>query len=364
MSAETAVPHVQTARAAGLEYVTDAEPGIRRKRVGRGWAYYEPGGALIRDRRERRRLNALAVPPAWTDVWICPNPNGHLQVTARDSKGRKQYRYHPRFREKRDESKFGRLLAFSEVLPRVRDRVERDLRRRGLPRDKVLATVVWLLERTFFRVGNIAYARHNRSFGLTTLRRRHVQVTGAMLRFEFRGKSGITRTASITDRRIARIVQSCRELPGHELFKYLDDHGRRQKVDSDDINEYLRHITGRDITAKDFRTWAGTILAAVELSRLGTAASERQAKKHVVQAVDEVARHLGNTRAVCRKYYVHPAILEAYMRDEVMDPLPPPPPNGEDKRTGTAAALRREEVAVLQFLQQILDREARQANEP
>jgi DNA topoisomerase-1 len=363
MATQTSLPHIETAKAAGLEYVTDAEAGIRRKRVGRGWAYYEPSGALIRNRAERRRLNALAVPPAWTDVWICANPNGHLQVTARDKKGRKQYRYHPRFREKRDESKFGRMLAFSEVLPRVRERVERDLRRRGLPRDKVLATVVWLLERTFFRVGNVAYTKHNRSYGLTTLRRRHVQVKGSKLRFEFRGKSGVMRTAAITDRRIARIVQSCRELPGLELFKYLDDEGRRQKVDSDDINEYLRQITGRDVTAKDFRTWAGTILAAVELSQLGAADSERQASKNVVRAIDDVAQHLGNTRAVCRKYYVHPAIIEAYVRGEVMPPPPPPPPNGEDNRTGASAALRREEVAVLQFLQRVLDREVRKAHE-
>jgi DNA topoisomerase-1 len=351
MAEPTTLPHVETARAAGLDYVTDAEPGISRKRVGRGWSYYEPTGALIRDRAERRRLNALAVPPAWTEVWICPDPNGHLQVTARDKKGRKQYRYHPRFREKRDESKFGRMLAFSEVLPRVRERVERDLRRRGLPRDKVL------------RVGNVAYAKHNRSFGLTTLRRRHVQVKGAKLRFEFRGKSGVMRTAAITDRRIARIVQSCRELPGLELFKYLDDEGRRQKVDSDDINEYLRHIAGRDVTAKDFRTWAGTILATIELSQLGPADSERQANKNVVQAIDEVAHHLGNTRAVCRKYYVHPAIIEAYVRGEVMPPPPPPPPDVKDKRSGTSAALRREEVAVLQFLQSVLDREVRKAHE-
>jgi DNA topoisomerase IB len=218
MAEQTTLPHVETARAAGLDYVTDAEPGISRKRVGRGWAYYEPNGALIRDRAERRRLNALAVPPAWTEVWICPDPNGHLQVTARDKKGRKQYRYHPRFREKRDESKFGRMLAFSEVLPRVRERVERDL---------------------------VAYAKHNRSFGLTTLRRRHVQVKGAKLRFEFRGKSGVMRTAAITDRRIARIVQSCRELPGLELFKYLDDEGRRHRR-TRRHGQGLSHLGGHD----------------------------------------------------------------------------------------------------------------------
>jgi DNA topoisomerase-1 len=348
--------HVEAAAAAGLEYVTDAVPGIRRKRSGRGFSYYNPDGTLIRDRGVRRRLAALAIPPAWTDVWICPNPQGHLQVTARDRKGRKQYRYHPRFRQQRDDSKFGRMLAFSEALPVIRERVERDLRRRGLPRDKVLATVVWLLERTLFRVGNVAYARSNRSFGLTTLRRRHVQVSGAKLRFEFRGKSGITRTAQITDRRIARIVQRCQELPGQELFKYLDDEGRRQTVDSGDINEYLRQVSGREITAKDFRTWAGTILAATTLSDIGPAGSERESNRNVVRAIDQVARHLGNTRAVCRKYYVHPAVLGAYRRGIVMDPLPPPSDDSEERRRQPTAALRREETAVLQFLQRLLAR--------
>jgi DNA topoisomerase-1 len=348
--------HVEAAAAAGLDYVTDALPGIRRKRSGRGYSYYDADGSLIRDRVVRRRLGALAIPPAWTEVWICPNPQGHLQVTARDSKGRKQYRYHPRFRQQRDESKFGRMLAFSEALPVIRERVERDLRRRGLKREKVLATVVWLLERTLFRVGHVAYARSNRSFGLTTLRRRHVRVSGAKLRFEFRGKSGITRTAEITDRRIARIVQRCQELPGQELFKYLDDEERRQTVDSGDINEYLRQVSGRDITAKDFRTWAGTILAATMLSEIGAAGSQREANGNVVRAVDQVSRHLGNTRAVCRKYYVHPAVLDAYMRGVVMDPLPPPPDESNERRRQPTAALRREEAAVLQFLQRLLAR--------
>jgi DNA topoisomerase-1 len=347
-------PHVESARAAGLTYVTDAQPGITRKGSGRGFAFYGPTGELIRDRRERRRLKALAVPPAWTDVWICPDPEGHLQVTARDSKGRKQYRYHPRFREVRDESKFGRMLAFSEVLPVIRDRVERDLSQRGLPRDKVLATVVWLLERTLFRVGNVAYARNNRSYGLTTLRRRHVQVKGSRLRFEFRGKSGVTRTADVFDRRVARIVQRCQELPGQELFKYLDDDGSRQAVDSGDINDYLRQISGQDVTAKDFRTWAGTINAATALAELGPATSERQAKLNIVQSVDRVAERLGNTRAVCRKYYVHPAVLDAYLDGRVME-LPPPPPEEEEKRHQPSAALRREEAAVLQFLQHVLE---------
>ena len=350
-------PHIESAKAAGLTYVTDAEAGISRKGSGRGFAFYDPAGRLIRDKALRRRLKSLAVPPAWTEVWICSNPNGHLQVTARDSKGRKQYRYHPRFREVRDESKFGRMLAFSEVLPLIRDRVEQDLSLRGLPRDKVLATVVWLLERTLFRVGNVAYTRNNRSYGLTTLRRRHVTVRGASLRFEFRGKSGVTHSAKITDRRIARIVQRCQELPGQELFKYLDDEERRQAVDSGDINEYLRQISGQDVTAKDFRTWAGTISAAMALSELGPATSERETKKNVVQAVDRVAGRLGNTRAVCRKYYVHPAVLDAYERGLVMELPPTPPAELDEKRERPSAALRREEAAVLRFLQRVLEQE-------
>jgi DNA topoisomerase-1 len=348
-------PHIESAKAAGLTYVTDAEPGISRKGSGRGFAFYDPDGRLIRDRGLRRRLKALAIPPAWSEVWICSDPNGHLQVTARDNKGRKQYRYHPRFREVRDESKFGRMLAFSEVLPLIRERVEQDLSRRGLHREKVLATVVWLLERTLFRVGNVAYARNNRSYGLTTLKSKHVTVRGASLRFEFRGKSGVTRSANITDRRIARIVQRCQELPGQELFKYLDDEERRQAVDSGDINEYLRQISGQDVTAKDFRTWAGTISAAMALSELGPATSERETKKNVVQAVDQVADRLGNTRAVCRKYYVHPAVLDAYERGLVMELPPAPPAELDEKRERPSAALRREEAAVLQFLQRVLE---------
>src|SRR5689334_3257817 len=240
--------HVESAEAAGLRYVTDAAPGIRRKRHGRGFAYIGADGAVIRDKAELERIRKLVIPPRWNDVWICPNPSGHLQVTARDARGRKQYRYHPRYRAVRDETKFGRMIAFSEILPRIRERVERDIALPELARDKVLATVVWLLERTLIRVGNDEYARDNGSFGLTTLRRRHVTVSGANLRFEFRGKSGIAHSVAIMDRRIARIVQRCQELPGQELFQYLDDAGRRQSVDAGDINEYLRRITGRQVT--------------------------------------------------------------------------------------------------------------------
>jgi DNA topoisomerase-1 len=350
MSSPRAAEHRRSAQRAGLRYVTDGVSGIRRKRVGGGWAYYAPGGALITDARVRKRLNSLAIPPAWTQVWICPDPDGHIQATARDARGRKQYRYHAQYREARDRSKFKRMLEFSEVLPRLRERIERDLRAESLSRRQLLATVVRLLDRTLIRVGNDEYARENRSYGLTTLRRRHVTVDGAMLRFSFRGKSGVEHTIAVADPRLAKIVQRCRELPGEELFRYVDAKGRRQLVSSDDINAYLREITGRDITAKDFRTWGGTMLAAVELRRMGEPASRREADRNIVAAVDAVAARLGNTRAVCRKYYVHPALLHAYLMGETV-PEAPPMPRGRRER---GAALRRDEVVVLQFLQEKL----------
>ena len=343
--------HVESAEAAGLRYVTDAAPGIRRKRQGRGFAYIGLDGAVIRDKGELERIRKLVIPPRWNEVWICPNPSGHLQVTARDARGRKQYRYHPRYRAVRDETKFGRMVAFSEILPRIRERVERDITLPELARDKVLATVVWLLERTLIRVGNDEYARDNGSFGLTTLRRRHVTVSGAKLRFEFRGKSGIAHSVAITDRRIARIVQHCQELPGQELFQYLDDEGRRQSVDAGDINDYLRRITGRQVTAKDFRTWAGTTLAAIALREFGPFTSEKKGKANVVAAIDEISKRLGNTRAVCRKYYVHPAIIEAYMERVTI----PPTPDGDTRQLRNVngpAALRRDEVAVIELLRE------------
>lgn len=342
--------HVESAEAAGLRYVTDAAPGIRRQRRGRGFAYFDANGEVIRDKAELERIRKLVIPPRWTSVWICPNPSGHLQVTARDARGRKQYRYHPKYRAVRDETKFGRMIAFSEILPLIRERVERDIALPELARDKVLATVVWLLERTLIRVGNDEYARDNGSFGLTTLRRRHVTVTGAKLRFEFRGKSGVPHSVAITDRRIARVVQRCQELPGQELFQYLDDEGRRQSVDAGDINEYLRRATGRQVTAKDFRTWAGTTLAAASLRELGPSKTEKQAKANIVAAIDQISKRLGNTRAVCRKYYVHPVILEAYF-DGVT--IPPTPGDARQLRSsGRPAALRRDELAVIELLRQ------------
>lgn len=340
--------HVEAAAAAGLRYVSDVMPGIRRKRAGSSFAYFDPSGARINNGDELGRIKALVIPPAWSDVWICPTPNGHIQVTARDAKGRKQYRYHPRYREVRDETKFGRMLEFSELLPTLRDRVEKDLLRDGLPRDKVLASIVRLLEKSLIRVGNDEYARDNKSYGLTTMKRRHVEVTGHTLRFDFRGKSGMMHSVAVTDRRVARIVQHCQELPGQELFQYLDDDGKRQTVDAGDINDYLRRATGREITAKDFRTWSGTMLAAFELRNLGPGTSEKEAKANVVQAIDRVAKRLGNTRAVCRKYYIHPVVLQSYLEGSV---VPSPPQPSDQKRERPSGALRRDELAVLAFIQ-------------
>jgi DNA topoisomerase I len=341
--------HVEAAQAAGLRYVTDSSPGIRRRRRGRGFAYTRPDGTPLRDASDLERIRKLVIPPRWTDVWICTSSTGHLQVTARDLRGRKQYRYHPRYREVRDDTKFSRMLEFSEVLPCIRHRVEQDISAPTLSRHKVLATVVWLLEKTLIRVGSDEYARDNGSFGLTTLRRRHVEVNGAKLRFEFRGKSGVPHAVAITDRRIARIVQHCQELPGQELFQYLDEEGRRQSVDAGDINLYLREIAGRQVTAKDFRTFAGTMLAASALRDIGPFSTEKEGAANIVRAIDQVARRLGNTRAVCRKYYVHPAIIEGYLDGFIL----PPAAGDEHSRPRDAArqpGLRRDEIAVVELL--------------
>jgi DNA topoisomerase-1 len=343
--------HRKAAAHAGLVYVTDGAAGISRRRSGAGWTYFAPNGARIRGARDRRRLDGLAIPPAWTDVWICPDPQGHIQATARDARGRKQYRYHPSYREARDRSKFRRMLEFSEALPRLRERIERDLRSANLGRHQLLATVVRLLDKTLIRVGNDEYARANRSFGLTTLRRRHVNVKGSMLRFTFRGKSGIEHSIAINDLRLAHIVQRCNDLAGQEMFQYVDAFGRRQGITSDDVNAYLREISGRDITAKDFRTWGGTMLAALELRAMGRASSRREADRNVIRAIDEVAERLGNTRTVCRKYYVHPGLVQAYhLGLTVPATVPVRPRRGRQERP--EAALRRDEVAVLQFLQE------------
>ena len=338
---------VDSARAAGLQYVTDSMPGIHRRRVGRGFSYVDPDGRVIREREHIRRFRSLVIPPAWSDVWICPIEEGHLQVTARDGRGRKQYRYHPDFRAHRDGAKFERMVALSDVLWKVREHVERDIALPGLQRRTVMATIVWLLERTLIRVGSHELARENNSFGLTTLRRRHVSIEGSTLRFEFRGKSGVAHAVAVSDRRIARIVQRCRELPGRELFQYVDARGRRQIVYADDVNAYLRKITGRDVTAKDFRTWMGTMLAAQSLREMGPAPTRRAAERNVLAAIDRTAERLGNTRAVCRKYYIHPALMEAYLDGDV---LPPLPESAWQERRPHGPALRRHEAEVLAFL--------------
>jgi len=346
------VEHRKAASRAGLTYVTDGVAGISRRRAGKGWIFYRPGGSRITDPDQRRRISALAIPPAWTDVWICPDPRGHIQATARDARGRKQYRYHPRYREARDQSKFRRMLELSEVLPLVRERAERDLRAQELSRRQILATVVQLLDKTLIRVGNDEYARENHSYGLTTLRMKHVQVNGTRLQFSFRGKSGVQHAISIVDRRIARIVQRCQDLPGQELFQYLNGSGGRETVTSDDVNDYLREISGRAITAKDFRTWGGTMLAGVELRAMGPASTQRDAKRNILSAIDAVAERLGNTRSVCRQYYIHPALLHAYLQGltpSVSGAAPRRP-----RRKPAVPALRRDEVAILQFLHDVL----------
>ncbi|MEP6857903.1 MAG: DNA topoisomerase IB [Gemmatimonadales bacterium] len=323
-------------------------PGIRRQRHGRGFTYTDPDGQVIRSREMITRFKSLVIPPAWTDVWICPHEDGHLQVTARDARGRKQYRYHPGFRQHRDGTKFERMFELSDVLWKIRERVETDIELPGLARDKIMATVVWLLETTLIRIGSDEYAKANKSFGLTTMRRRHATVVGSELRFEFRGKSRIQHAVAVTDKRIARIVQRCQELRGEELFKYLDDEGKRQTVQAEDVNAYLQNVTGRDITAKDFRTWAGTMLVAEALRKMGSAETKREAEKNIVAAVDVTAKRLGNTRSVCRKYYIHPALLEAYLEGSV---LPPLPERKWSKRTPPhGPTLRKHELDVLAFL--------------
>jgi DNA topoisomerase-1 len=297
-----------SATAAGLRYAGDAAPGIARERCGAGFRYRSPGGGVIRDRELLARIKALAIPPAWEKVWICPRADGHLQATGRDARGRKQYCYHARWREVRDETKYGRLRAFARALPRIRRRVRHDLALPGLPRAKVLATIVRLLETTRMRVGNEEYARANDSFGLTTLRTRQVRVQGSTMEFKFRGKSGVWHRFALSDRTLARIVRRMRDLPGYELFQYVDEEGETRSIDSADVNAYLKEIAGDDFTSKDFRTWAGTVLAAEAFRRLG----DKRTKNDLAQAIEEVARQLGNTKAVCRKCYIHPAVIDAH----------------------------------------------------
>jgi len=342
------------AKAAGLRYVADVGPCIRRIKSGKHFRYVGQDGKPIRDEDELRRIRALGIPPAWKNVWICPIANGHIQATGRDVKGRKQYRYHTRWREVRDETKFNKMLEFGAALPGIRERTDRDLALPGLPREKVLAAVVRLLEGTLIRVGNEEYARQNGSFGLTTMRVRHVNIEGSTVRFHFRGKSGKEHNVDIRDRRLARIVKRCQDIPGHELFQYIDESGQRHAIGSADVNDYLRTISGHDFTAKDFRTWAGTVLASLALQEIEAFDSQTQAKKNVVQAIRSGAERLGNTPAICRKCYVHPGILEAYMDGSMPEALKA---KAEEAVSESSHSLRPEEAAVLSFLQQRLTQE-------
>ena len=352
---QTIVDPRDAAESAGLRYVSDARPGIRRRKSGKGFTYARADGSKLTEPDVLRRIKALAIPPAWTDVWICPFADGHVQATGRDARGRKQYRYHARFREVRDSTKYEHVVAFAEVLPAIRERVREHMALRGLSRDKVLATVVQLLETTLIRVGNDDYAKQNESYGLTTLKGRHVAVDGNEVRFRFTGKGGKQWSLRVKDRRIAKIIRACQELPGQELLQYVDEDGKPQDVTSSDVNAYLKEITGRDITAKDFRTWAGTVLAAMALNEMQSFDSAAQAKRSLRTAIENVAARLGNTATICRKCYVHPEILSSYLDGNLV--LEIKSAVESELREGLPD-LRPEEAAVLALLRSRFAREA------
>jgi DNA topoisomerase-1 len=342
---------VASAKAAGLVYTHHDKPGISRRRYGKSFAYFAPGGKRVTDPDTLGRIKSLVIPPAYTDVWICPNPRGHIQAIGKDARGRTQYRYHPQWRKVRDEAKYGRMIAFGTVLPKLRRRVNRDLKLPDLPREKVLATIVKLLETTLIRVGNEEYAKTNKSFGLTTIRNKHVDVKGSKIHFEFRGKSGVEHAIDLSDARLAAVIHQCQELPEQELFEYVNEDGSRHHVTSSDVNAYLQEITGEEFTAKDFRTWAGTVLAAIALKEFEAFDSETQAKKNVIAAIEKVAKRLGNTRAVCRKCYVHPIVLETYLAGELAASLQK---RVAAKLKKSLHSLKPEEAAVMAMLQEKL----------
>jgi DNA topoisomerase-1 len=344
---QTIVDPKDAAESAGLRYVSDDRPGIHRRPAGKSFSYWRPDGSRLSDPQAVRRIKSLAIPPAWTDVWICPFADGHIQATGRDAKGRKQYRYHPRFREVRDSTKYEHVVAFARALPAIRERVQEHMSLRGLPRDKILATVVHLLEATLIRVGNDDYAKQNKSYGLTTLKNRHVAVDGSEVRFRFTGKSGKEWSLKVRDRRVAKILRACQDLPGQELLKYVDEDGKPQDVTSTDVNAYLKEITGQDITAKDFRTWAGTVLAALALKELESFDTAAQAKKNLRTAIERVAARLGNTPTICRKCYVHPEILSSYLDGTLLQEIQS---EVEAELRDELAGLQPEEAAVLAML--------------
>jgi DNA topoisomerase-1 len=341
------------AESAGLVYVSDEEPGIRRKKAGKGFTYLSPGGGKVEDAATLKRIRKLAIPPAYTDVWICTKANGHIQATGRDAKGRKQYRYHPDFRAVRESTKYEKMMEFAHSLPVIRSKVAEHMALRGLPREKVLATVVHLLETTLIRVGNDDYARENKSYGLTTLKNRHVAVNGSELRFEFKGKSGKSWRLKVKDRRIAKIVRACQDLPGQKLFQYIGEEGERHDVTSSDVNAYLREITGEDITAKDFRTWHGTIMAAIALQEFQSFDTQAACKKNIKAAIEQVASRLGNTPTICRKCYIHPELISAYVEGQLLLEIKE---QVEEELREELAEFKPEEVAVLTLLQERLNR--------
>src|SRR5438067_2365630 len=350
--AKIVVEAMDAAEEAGLLYVSDDRPGYTRKAKGDDFDWLDADEKLICDEQRLLRLKRLAIPPAWTEVWVSPLANGHIQATGRDARGRKQYLYHERWREVRDENKYDRIISFGKALPKIRRRIARDLKLPGLPRNKVLATVVQLLERTFIRIGNEEYAKENKSFGLTTMRNHHVEIKGSQLRFRFRGKSGVRQEVDLDDRRIAKIVRKLQELPGQELLQYLDEEGQLQDVTSQDVNAYMREITGEDFTAKDFRTWAGTVLMALALNAQEGFKTKKQAKTNVRDAITAVSKILGNTPAVCRKCYVHPAVLESYLDGNLIEGLKRKTEEGIQENLDN---LRSDEIAVLRFLKRRLD---------
>ena len=356
MSVATTADPLVAARAAGLRYVNDGEPGITRSRGGKAFHFTGPDGRRVTDPATLGRIKRLAIPPAWTEVWICPRDDGHIQATGRDARGRKQYRYHSDWRAVRDETKYERMIAFGRALPRIRRRIARDLRRPGLGREKVLGTMVRLLETTLVRVGNEEYARANGSVGLSTMQDRHVAVKRGTLRFQFKGKSGRRHDIELHDPRLARIVRRVQELPGQELFQYVDENGTQQDVKSEDVNDYLRAIAGAEFSAKDFRTWAGTVLAAIALRQFEAFDTKSQAKKNLVAAIERVAERLGNTPAVCRKCYIHPVILESYLDGTTVELVRQ---RAEDALSHRLSSLSGAEGAVLAFLQERLRRGAR-----
>ena len=348
---------LESAAEAGLRYVSGSGSCIQRVRCGKSFRYLAPDGKPLRESKHLERIRSLAIPPAWKNVWICPSFNGHLQAVGWDAKGRKQYRYHPLYRAVRDQAKFSRMIAFGTVLAIIRRQVQQDLDRRGLPKEKVLATVVRLLETTYIRVGNEEYAKENDSFGLTTMKDKHVRIEGAKLMFRFRGKSGLEHSIELTDRRLARIVKECQELPGYELFQYVNETGETCAVDSADVNRYIRNIAGQDFTAKDFRTWAGTVLAARELYAAGPCSSAIDAKKTIVGAIKRVAQRLGNRPATCRKYYIHPAIIDAYSDGALFSAMQ----QGEQQHTAwSGLGLSPEEYCVMVIVAEHQERAARQ----